>query len=64
MSGFTLKVNTPGGVPVTPFVRPDSPPADAGTDRTVEPEAEDKPFKWMSELDAQADTFERQPWFV
>lgn len=47
LSGFTLKLNTPEGKPVNPF---HSPPAAAGV------EAEPKPFKWMSELDTQAES--------
>jgi len=49
LSGFTMKINTPNGVPVSPFSKPSA---------TQEGEADGtdpKPFKWMSELSAQAD---------
>lgn len=46
LSGFTMKINTPGGAPVSPFSKP--------VENTTE-EIESKPFKWMSELNAQAD---------
>ena len=47
LSGFTMKLNTPDGQPVTPFQKPNVDPSSG--------EVSDRPFKWMSELTATAD---------
>ncbi len=49
LSEFTLCVNTPEGKPVNPFVAPPTAQPGGGV-------ADPKPFKWMSELDAQSET--------
>lgn len=49
LSAFSMRVNTPNGEPVNPFVPPaEHPPESAG--------GEPRPFKWMSELDGQSET--------
>lgn len=50
LSEFTLLVNTPEGKPLNPF---SSPPANTEAAHGVN---EIKPFKWMSELDAQSES--------
>lgn len=50
LSEFACRVNTPNGEPLHPFVNPFQASIATGDD------ANDRPFKWMSELDAQSET--------
>jgi hypothetical protein len=54
LSEFVMLLNTPDGKPVHPFAKPHSPSPVGGEEGS--PPAEAKPFKWMSELDAQSES--------